>query len=289
MISAWRPQSLLSACLRQAIIHLSNGQALNEVTARAVNYFLAVTKNPGLDVRGVDTYTLAMDYCAIIRNVLEYLSQLTLLSLREIPPVSLTSSLQWQFLSHRDESGTLHRWKFVDYINEDITDELHSWEVFGDIAAAEMPMELHLVAIGQRKQQHQHSPWCKVYTHPKLLNVFRFQKKSGDGLEGDWKPVWYNQNQNNPKQWVDLMISDNIVDNLIRHVSVTELPQEHLDLFMRDVLAEAETMEAVYKTEPKKLPMSRYACDNPYPCPHQLYCYTNATLDSAGIYEAKRV
>lgn len=289
-LTKWRPQSLLGACLRMAIFNLSNSVEPQKAANNAVNYFLSNARNPGLDVVGIDTYTLASDYCAIIRNVLEYLSRLTLLPLHEISPVNLSPTVYWQFLSHMDETGSLHRWKFMDYIDDDVTAELHEWEVFGDIAAADAPMTLHLVAIGQRKMQHQHSPWCKIYTHPSLANVYRFQKKGGDKLTGDWKPVWFSGNSaNSPKQWVDSMMRDNAIEGLIRHVSVKEVSRKHQDRFERDVMYESEFMESVYKNkaDPKDLPMSRHACDHPFTCPHQMFCYTDSTLDNAGIYDKK--
>lgn len=289
-LSKWRPQSLLGACLRMAIFSLSNGFEIEKVTSDAVNYFLSNARNPGLDVTGIDTYTLASDYCSIIRNVLEYLSRLTLLPLHEVSPISLSSTIYWQFLSHMDETGSLHRWKFVDYIEEDFTPELHSWEVFGDIAAADVPMTLHLVAIGQRRAQHQHSAWCKVYAHPNLANVYQFQRRDGGKLQGEWKAVWFSGNsQNNSKDWVDMMLRDNAVEGLIKHISIKEVSKEHQDLFEKDALIEGELMEQIHKAkmDPRDLSMSRYACDHPYTCPHQLYCYTNAKLENAGIYESK--
>jgi len=286
----WRPQSLLSACMRQAIFQLSNGMELEKASQTAVNEFMALAENPGLDLVGIDTYCLTQDYCAIIRNILEYLSRLTLLTLKEIPPLQLAPDIRWQFLSHRDETGALHRWEFVDYINDDVRDHLHSWEVFGDIAAAECPMTLHLVAIGRRDGSHQHTPWCRIYAHPSLANIFKFQKAKGTKLEGDWKPVWCSANQKNtPKTWIDLMIADNVISPLVRHVSVKEVSKDNRKLFIRDALAEAASMSQIMKdkVDPKMLPMSRYACDHPYICPHQFYCYTPATLDSAGIYVRK--
>lgn len=283
----WRPQSLLSACMRQAIFQLSNGTDVEKASQTAVNEFMGAAENPGLDLVGVDTYCLTQDYCAIIRNITEYLSRLTLLTLKEIAPLPLSPDVSWQFLSLRDETGELHRWEFVDYIPEDILGYLHGWEVFGDIAASECPMTLHLVSIGRRDGNHQHTPWCRIYSHPSLANIFKFQKSKGTKLEGDWKPVWCAANQkNSPKTWVNLMIADNVVSPLVRHVSVKEVSKDSKKLFKRDALIEAASMAQIIKdkVDPKDLPLSRYACDHPYICPHQMYCYTPATLDSAGIY-----
>lgn len=287
-LNKWRPQSLLSACLRQGIYLLSNGNGIDKASATAVNNFLSEAKSPGLDVGGIDTYTLAMDYCAIMRNVLEYLTRITLVCLRELPDASLSADVKWQFLSHMDDSGVLHRWKFVDYIEDDPLAELHSWEVFGDIAAAEAPMMLHLISIGQRKGCHQSSPWCKIYSHPKLANIYRFKRKGGE-LQGEWKPVWFSDNnKNNPKQWVDLMLRDGATDSLVRHINVNEVTAEHIAGFERDVLAEAKSMQEYSNAKVRDIPLSRYACDHPYVCPHQFFCYnTKLTLDNAGIYIRK--
>lgn len=285
-LAQWRPQTLLGMCLRHAIYELSNGKSLEHAAVAAVNHFLHNAKDPGLDVAGIDTYALSMDYCAIIRNVLEYLSRLSLLTLKDIPPLKLPNGLLWHFLSHQDETGTLHRWKFVDHLDEDPVAELHGWEVFGDIAAADVPMQLHLIAIGQRKGSHQHSPWCRVYSHPKLANLYRFQKVKGE-LGGEWKPVWFSGNsKNNPKDWVDMMLRDKVFEGIIRHINVKEVSTKHRARFFRDVEVESEQMDDIIsnKVDPSDLPMSRYACDHPYTCPHQLFCYGSSSLDDAGIY-----
>lgn len=287
----WRPQTLLEACLRHGIFQLSNGESLDKVTSRSVNNFLSEAKNPGLDAEGKDTYSLAMDYCAIIRNVFEFLSRLTLLSLREVPPVQLSANVQWQPLSFMDETGTLHKWKIVDYISEDVLGELHGWDVFGDIAACDTPMSLHFLAIGKRIGNHQHSPWCKIYTHPKIPKVYRFQKRDTSKLEGEWGAMWFSTNpDNSSNEWVNLMARDNVFGGIIKHVNVKEVGGDTREAFKHDVLIEAEAMEQVgAESNIRAIPMSRYACDRPYICPHQLYCYSpsNITLDSVGIYRKK--
>ena len=104
----WHPQSLFSRVMRDAIVSLSNGCEIETVSNNAVNQFLARVKQPGLDTNdGVNTYTLARDYCATMRTVLEYLSRLTLLTLRSMGTTAITEDLAWSFLSYADESGVL--------------------------------------------------------------------------------------------------------------------------------------------------------------------------------------
>lgn len=286
----WYPQSLLGACLRHAIFHLSAGKLLEYVSDTAVQFFLSAARNPGLDTpHGIDVYALSMDYTSIIRNVLEHLSRTTLYTLHEIKPKRISDDVYWEFLSRADDMGVLHRWQFVDYIPEDVLPELHSWEVFGDIAAMESPMILHLIAIGRRRKSHQESPWCRIYAHPRIANTFRFNKKSGNALEGDWKPIYFSTSNNNTaRTWVNWMERDGAAQPLIKDIHVKEISANDRQRFKMDVLVEAEAMEKVSHHDPKNLPMSRYACDHPYTCPHQYYCYTyGVTLDSVGMYKTR--
>ncbi|MGH7182070.1 MAG: hypothetical protein ACREJN_08845 [Nitrospiraceae bacterium] len=252
-------------------------------------YFLAAARSPGLDVTGIDVYTLAMDLTAIIRNVLEYFSRSPLLTLYEIPSIPIAEGISWKFLAYRDESGTLHRFDFVDYIPEDPIADLHSWEVFGDIAAADAPMVLHYVAIGKRQGSHQQSPWCRAYAHPRVANIFRFNKNSGEDLKDSWKPVYFSGNEkNNSKTWVNWMERDGAASPLVRNIQVKEVSEEHIKGFRRDVMYEVNEMEKLnMKASPSTLPLSRYSCDKPFSCPHQPFCYSSGkeTLDSIGIYK----
>lgn len=285
-LTKWHPKALLSACLRRAIFGLSSGLPVNTVSDIAVQYFLSASKEPGLDLPvGLDTYTLAMDYCAIIRNVLEHLSRVTLLKLFDTPPVKLSEDVQWSFLSHADESGVRHIWIFPDYIPKDVTEEIHGWDVFGDIAASKNPMTLHMVAIGDRNKSHQDSPWCRTYAHPHVANVFRFNKRSGSKLEGDWKPVYFGDNRKNKScDWVDWMEKDETIDSLVKHIKIGEVSKEHRERFKSQVLYEAAHMLTMKGIDPQDLPMSREVCDKPSICRHQEYCYGPLSLDKIGLY-----
>lgn len=285
----WYPPTLLGMCLRHAIFEMSSGVAVEQATQSAINYFIAQVRSPGLDITGVNTYEYAMDYCSIIRNLLEYLSRVPLLKLHHVKPLQLSNNVQWSFLSHTDETGVLHRWDFVDYVPEDVVPELHSWEVFGDVAANDSPMVLHMVSIGRRKGSHQDSPWARIFGHPRLGKIYRFKKKSGDP-EGEWKPVYFAGNSDNKsKDWVDSMVKENVIVGLIKHVSVKQVSAKHIDIFRHDVLEEAKAMGRVDGVDPRSIPLSRYACDKPFTCPHQFYCYNvDLTLDSAGIYTERK-
>lgn len=279
--------------MRPAVFALSNGLSVSDVSTSAVNRFLSCVKQPGLDVaQGTNTYTLAMDFAATIRNVLEYLSRSTLLTLTQHPAVDLGEGLTWGFLSQRDESGVLHRWKFLDYITDDaVMKELHSWPVIGDIVAARAPMVVHFVSIGQTRNSRRVSPWARAYKSPTILGMLRFQKKSGEALTENWKPVWFGDNpKNSAASWVDQMLEDNAAEPLIRHVPVREPDPVHAVNHLRDVRYEYRQMLNAgvdsNTLDPMTLPMCRTQCDTPYVCPHQQVCYsTKLTLENSGLYD----
>ncbi|MGH7184510.1 MAG: hypothetical protein ACREJN_21400 [Nitrospiraceae bacterium] len=264
------------------------------VSDQAVQFFLSAARHPGLDVVGIDVYSLCMDMAAVIRNVMEYYSRIPVLKLYAIPDEVLPivpAETTWRFLSSQDESGTLHRWRIVDYIPDDPLADLHSWEVAGDIIVAQAPMVLHYIAIGRREKSHQQSPWCRAYAHPTVANVIRFNRLvagyKGE-LRGNWKPIYFSVNeQNTSKAWVDWMEKDDAVTPLLRNVHVQEIAEEHQNTFYRDLRYELQGMSSLAMTaNPKLLPMSRRSCDVPYACPHQPYCYSSVaqTLEGAGIY-----
>jgi hypothetical protein len=291
----WHPTALFSTCMRHAIFHMSSGMPREEATQRAVSLFVAKCKSPGLDTRyGTNTYTLAMDFCATIRTILAYLERITLTTLTEIAPVNIPHTyipdlnISWSFLSHVDEAGILHRWVFVDRIDEDrIFKELHKWETIADIIVYGSPMMLHLVAIGQTISGRRYSPWCRAYKNPVIAGQIRFQKRKGH-LTDNWTPIYFADNpKNDPDHWLDQMLEDGAHEGLMFHKTVGEPEPSHVEHFYRDMRYEAKQMLSMDVSKPLDLPMCRVSCDVPFACPHQVVCYSlTATFENSGLYEA---
>lgn len=264
----WAPKVLFDAILRQAILALSSGTPKASVTLQAQARFRAVAKSPGLDTLA-DPWTLAGDYCACLETIVEALSRIVLLSVKVPGPVTLNDGIEWQPRAFSDESGALHRWATVERADADtLARELHSWHVYGDMAALGVPLTLHLIEIGSVRAGRRHSPWCKTFRHPVVAGHFRFRARTGRTLKGDWKPVWYGPDQD-PAKWVDLQESDGL--RLIHHLDVKELDEGARAEFRRQVGLEASRLGAL--GEWRSIPMSRPACDVPYTCPHQDKCF----------------
>lgn len=300
----WKPTHLLASVTRRALFELSRGiVSVESISRDAVTRFIACAKHPGLECpSGTDTYKLAMDLCATIRTIIEYMSRATLLTLHDRAAVLFPSTvldapfdITWDYLAHFDESGILHRWEFVDYISrDDIITRLHSWEVFADIAIAQSPMMLHFISIGRTEKSRRISPWCRAYTSPAIMNMMKFQRKSGQALTENWKPVWLaEKTAQSASSWVDQMLDDNACDDLIKHVHVKEPDPKHAQDFKAHLLYEArqihESDAQTAKFNPFDLPLSRPHCDTPSICPHQLVCFTNTSIEESGLYDIKAI
>lgn len=283
-IMKWRPRALLDHILREAVFKLSNGQDVIITSKEACADLLTEAANPGMETAH-DPFTLARDYCAIIENVLEALSRLSLLVLSKPGYVPLGDTEHaWKLSAFTDESGLLHRWVFVEKWDEDTQyKEYHSWNCFGDCAAAQVGMCLHVVEIGRQSKSHQNSYWTRAYKHPAIHNHYRFRKVDGTPLDSSWIPVWYQDSDSNtPKGWVDLMEEDRL--DLIHHIHIKEPTAENIKQFHADIEYEVNALTGKMWRD---YPISRPTCDLPL-CRWQGICYSQTKLvnvDSIGGYQ----
>lgn len=295
----WVPKSLFDSCLRQAIIELSTEKPLKEVISDASTRYMNTAAQAGLNVVGKDPYTVAQDFVAMLETILHVLDNRPKPKLSPIQSVRLSEGLEWSFLSYQDAKGELHRTITVDRWDDDrLAQELHSWIVFGDIAASRKPMHLQVIEIGQMREGRRHSPWVRGWQHEYVPGRLRFQKKSTKAkgytkLEGAWKPVFLADSTHfNAAQWVDLMEQDGIADTLIHEIEVSVPNSEHIKAFKRDVKVEARQMLEWKESIPDPLlvPMSRSACDSPYPCSYQAVCFSpiiDVDIRQLGLYKPR--
>lgn len=269
------PRTLFEEVFRSAIYKISNGADPTESANEAVAEFLAKASSPGLDV-SFNPYTFAWDFCSILKTSLEAVSRLTLLRLHPPPLVK-----GWQCSAYRDDSGLLHRWAAVSRWDQDTQyRQFHSWEVFGDCAATEVGMMLHVVEIGRQAGHRQATPWARAYRHPTVAGRYRFQKENGQPLEGDWRPVWFQDSkENEARVWVDLMEKDRV--QLIHHVDIREPKPEHVEQFWREAADEGTAIQALRHWT--RVPMQRRSCDIPGECQYQGICYQPQAVVEAGL------
>lgn len=280
----WHPKRLFDACLRQGLFDLTRGETSNKVVKEAEQRFIAGATAPGLDIRLTeDVYSYAMSWVGMLEAILTAMSRREMLVLQDRLPELLSSNLAWSFASHIDDLGSLHRWVTVDSWDDDAaTRELHSWFSFGEVAAADTLLNLHVIEIGQLRAGRRHSPWGRAYQHP-AVSIRKFQRTGNRSLQGQWNPVYYvdlrDNRDNTPDSWVDHMEREGVVDTLIHDVVIKPPAPADRKRFIQDSKEFALAIQAVSTTDPLHLPMARPACDSGVPCPFISLCYNSAGLD----------
>ena len=271
----WRPKTLFLSIFRWAIMELGAGKPLAETSNEACCRFLESAANPGLDVEGgIQPYILAKDFTAILKNSLARVHACKVPPLRPGPRVIITDSLTWACRAFQTENGSLYAWTAVDSLNPSIlAREFHSWYVFGDIAAAGVPMTLNVLEVGRRTGSHQHTAWCRAYRHPAIAKRFAFQKKGGGSLGPGWKPVWFQDSpRNNADTWIEMMERDGV--RALHSIPVSAVSESHRAQFRKQIQAESIRMEAA--KDWREMPMCRASCDSP-PCTWQPLCYASSS------------
>jgi hypothetical protein len=272
----WVPKILFSKLLRDGIVQVSGGADPEHTGTTQAAKFLAEAANPGLQTQ-YDPFTLAHDYAASIKTILEYVSRRTPLRIQPCPAKALGSEVSWQFDAYQDDSGALHRWVVMDqYTQSDLARELHSWSVVGDIAVADAPLQLHIVVLGRVSGGHIQGDWCRTFRHPVIANRYKFQKTTGEGLRGEqWKAQFYQDmgRRQTAKAWVDMMEADNVEP--ILHRDVRQFSADQRDRIICDIEGLGWEIISSRIKSWAGAAMSRGSCDLPL-CPWQDACYSSS-------------
>lgn len=290
----WNPKALFDSCLRQAIGEFGSDKDVKDIVDGAVSRYMNTGANSGLDVVGKDPYVIALDYCSLLSTIIPALYKRTQLRLMPIPSVKIREDIEWVFLAYQDQYGELHRFITVDHWDEDrLASELHGWYVFGDICAARKPMHLHIIEIGQMRDNRRQSPWARAWEHEYIKGRIKFQRKGGKALQGTWNPVYLcDTDQYKPSEWLELMENEGVVDTLIHQAEVLVPDNSQIKKFKQDITIEARQMIewSASVNDPIKVPMSRAACDSPFPCQYQAVCFAPLeiiNIESIGGYKPK--
>lgn len=292
----WRAKSLFDACLRRAILALSDGGDPASCVSDAKASFLTAAASPGLDVPyGVSPYSIAKQYCAMLDTLIRSLGRVAIPVLHESPEVRLSPSTAWRPLSAADDSGTLHRWITVERWDADaIARELHSWYVFGDLTLVNVPMTLHAIEIGRTRKGRRESPWARCWRHPGLPNLkMRFNRKDGSSFNG-WKPVYLAESPSlDVAEWVDTLWEEGAAQALLHSIDIRVPGESVCADTRRQILLESARISTLLTERASapwhSLPMSRASCDSLVPCPFQSACYSETLVDPAkiGLYSVK--
>jgi hypothetical protein len=290
----WRPKQLFDALLRRAIFALSNGEDAAQLASDAKSQFLSTAANPGLDLpSGTNPYLIAKSWCGMFDTVLRVLAKTPLLTVRELPPVTLNSWLTWTPRAWADDSGQLHRWLTIDAWDEDaLSREMHSWRTVGDIAATRSPMQLHVIEIGRATDKGRSTPWVRAWQHPGLRSLhYQFRKPTGGELSSGWLAYHYNDTRDDPDEWAAQMIKEGEAERSMHHLAVNAPDETRCAEVMREVMMEGLEIRELVEEDRlwHTVPMARGACDSFVPCPFQYACYAETVIapESLGLFQRR--
>ena len=280
----WRQKALFTAVFRRAVFAVSNGADPRQTADDAKAMFMTVAANPGIEHAPTQKpYLISKEWCAILDTSVRNLGRLTLLKLHDAPHMELARNglkpMEWEPSSWMDDSGQLHRWIVTDDWNyDDLCRELHSWHTIADVVIYQVPMMLHVLLIGQQRNERRHSSWARGFRHPSIPTLrMRFRKQDGTALDG-WKPVFLSDNKADPDDWLNQMAQEGECERLLKHVTVEVPSPDACEYTRRQILDELTTING-HSRPWYQTPMSRGACDFPFACPFQPVCYTEKLVD----------
>lgn len=286
-VRKWRPRALFNDCLERLVINIGVGKDAEKCGLEAYTQFMQRANNPGLDLAyGIAPYDLACDFAWALRVVAELLKRIVMLPMRQmIPPVQLVPATDYYWLpeSMADESGALHWWHAVERFDQnELTRQGHAWR-WGDMAACEVPLTLHLIEIGYLRNGHLHGDLTRIFQHPSV-SKYKFRHQNGKALEG-WKALWLQDTYEKIplKRWCDLMTEDLVAP--VHHIMLKQPEPWQREEFVFEVAAETNRLESLPK-DWRKVPKSRAACDLFGGCPYQPLCFgpQDASPEKMGAY-----
>ncbi len=269
------PNRAFSRVFLKSIFNLSSCMAPEAAAGIATQTFMTMARNGFNLPEGSNTFQFAQDCGAMLRCIIEYLGRCPLLTLEQSKPCLLPNGITWEPDVFMDQSGVLHSWRTVTAINQDsMYTHLQSWSTFANMMVFQAPLQLHLVAIGSNASGRRSIPWVKGYVNSVVSSGVRWRKHSGGALHDVFKPVWLADSvDHDVKKWVDGLIEERVIDSLIKHMDVKELDVAHRQKFLDDLEYIGKQIQGLPK-ELTTIPMSRNACNRPYPCIHQHFCFS---------------
>ena len=291
----WRPRSLLSSCLRQAIYDISNGADPKHASKESRVRFMQTAADAGLDMEpGGDPYQLAKDCCAILDVVPRCVAKLILLTVQPAPDIKLDPDIHWHPLAWADDSGALHRWVFTDRTDADrMHSEAISWYVAGDVMLSRVPMTLHFIRVGRMEKGRMRSPWTQAYFLPQMRNAdYHFRSPKGKKLQGTWETKYLVDDAYvDVDEWAERCWTEGAAIEWMQHVNVKVPDEDACATTEAMVRMEAQEMRFAAESQwaPKwdKYAMARGVCDGPFlPCVYQNLCYAPqpVVIEKNGLY-----
>jgi hypothetical protein len=214
---------------------------------------MALAASPGLDITGVETYSVAIHLAHLAEILSTYL---------------LAGGSPWTRSGSIYEcGGDLRRIVLIDRWSEDRKmAEIRSWRTMAEVCRRDAPMLLNFLVIGSSSDNRRISAWTRGWTHPRNFGL-RFKKKDGEPMGEGWTQQWRERSGIPVERWLGKMQSDRSFDDLVHSVRVI-VPRRRDD-WLRDI----ERIEREIVALPDNPPMNRGGCYRFSPCVFTEICH----------------
>jgi hypothetical protein len=215
----------------------------------------------GLDIEGSGVYPIAL-HTASLADLVTTLLRCG--DLRARPEDKTVGSVNWVSSAYLGASGVrLHRVLLVSRWSSDRAKaERYSWHTLGEQSVYELPMTIHVVVLGQRRDGKYHGSFSKGWLHPHG-RMLRIRKRSGESFSGRWTIAWREEQDTISRdKWSETMEADGVMEDSMFEIEC-EPPSQKMSSEIR-LLAENKLRQIQeYKRVPDMNPSS---CFWPTPC-----------------------
>lgn len=181
-------------------------------------------------------------------------------------PVLLPDGTPWQsgaFLSatesHLRRVVLVKRWDGFEQMSLE-----NSWEVAGECAVYQVPMDCLIVEIGSLRRGRWVNPFTVGYRHP-VSKTLRFRKRDGEDFGATWHRVQREKDSATREEWLDALVGDGLLPEVIQIHSV-DVPRRADEL--RDLAA-----RKLQRMRGEKPDENLSACfQRIHPCPFRSCC-----------------
>ena len=142
----------------------------------------------------------------------------------------------------------------------------NSWQIRGECAAYQVPMDVIVVPIGKLRKGRWSNPFTTAYRHP-VAKVLRFKKRDGEDFGSTWDRVLREQDKASREEWLDAMTDDGVLAESL-HVHHVDVP-ENFSVILH--LIESKLTRIAQTTEPPE-PQFSQCFDRIHPCPFRSAC-----------------
>jgi hypothetical protein len=151
-----------------------------------------------------------------------------------------------------------------------------SWQVAGECAAYQVPMDIIVFMIGSMRKGRWSNPFTTGWRHP-VAKVLRFRKRDGEAFGANWTKVWRETDEADRDEWIDSMTEDGALAECV-HALTVDVPDRAEETVSLSV-AKLERIAAQELPEPQP---SR-CFDRLRPCPFRSCCPQGKTPDEVGF------